>query len=509
MSFSAAPSADVSERRAETRDATSMRDRLGAGARALAIIGLAVFAASVVGLATRHAFSVSFWPANALLAGLMLRHRAFHCPSGWVGALVGFIAADLLFGRSLPMSAMFAATNLLGSLAAAIFLMRLDPSDLALQRVHSVLRIVVLLLPACLVAGLCGAALVVVAFDGSPAQTLLTWPAGDLVNYLMVLPAILNFPVRRITPQQLWRCIRANRAPRWPILLLLASCIAAIQFDGPGSIMFPMPGLLLCALTYSVPTTAVITMGMGIACMTAIGLGVVDIGQDMANPHNVVSVRIAVAFLVLVPLTISSAMAVRDALLDQLREAANHDPLTGLLNRRAFEHKLRKRLAAMRDHGGRLAVLWLDIDHFKRINDQHGHLAGDAMLQLFAKTARDCCRESDLLARLGGEEFAVVARVDDAQDAEAIALRLRDAFAAQRIFWNARMVNATVSIAACYLDRAPDDHADLFKDLDEVLYRAKRKGRNRVEWLNDLPQPPADPSGAGEVDDAAPWVAMI
>ncbi len=494
MSFPVASSADVSERRATNAGAASSREQLIVGARAMVLIGLAILTASAVGLATHQAFSVSLWPANALLAGLMVRNPWLRCWPSWVGALAGFIATDLMFGRPLSLAVMFAITNVVGAMVATMFLMRLDPRDLALQRVHSVLRIVMSLLPACLAAGLCGAALVVIAFNGSPAQALLTWPAGELVNYLVVLPAILNMPVRRVTPRQLLACIRGSTRPRWPLLLLVASCIATVRFDGPGSIMFPMPGLLLCALAYSVPATAVISMAMGVGCLTAIGLGIIDIGQDMANPYNVVSVRVAVAFLVLVPLTISSAIAVHDGLLHKLRDAANHDPLTGLLNRRAFEEKLRKRLAARRDGSGHLAVLWLDIDHFKRINDQHGHLAGDAMLQLFAKTARDCCREGDLIARLGGEEFAIIARVADPASAEALALRLRDTFAAQRIFWNARVVNATVSVAACCLDQAAVDHVDLFRKLDEALYRAKRKGRNRVEWLSDLPPETTGPS---------------
>lgn len=197
MSFPVASSADVSERRATNAGAASSREQLIVGARAMVLIGLAILTASAVGLATHQAFSVSLWPANALLAGLMVRNPWLRCWPSWVGALAGFIATDLMFGRPLSLAVMFAITNVVGAMVATMFLMRLDPRDLALQRVHSVLRIVMSLLPACLAAGLCGAALVVIAFNGSPAQALLTWPAGELVNYLVVLPAILNMPVRR------------------------------------------------------------------------------------------------------------------------------------------------------------------------------------------------------------------------------------------------------------------------------------------------------------------------
>ena len=484
MFFSAAPDA-AAARFPAVAPSSVAQDRPFGGIRALVIVGGCVFLASLLGLGSRHTFSVSFWPANAVLVGLMLRHHPFNRRAGWVGALIGYVAADLMFGRALSLAAFFAAANLIGALTATAFLMRLDARDLGLRRVHSVLRILASLLPGCLAAGLCGALLVTVEFGGSAAQALLTWPASELVNYLVVLPAMLTAPLAWAAAPRFGMPVLRGSAELWPALLLAFSGIAAVRFDGPGSIMFPMPALLLCALTYTVPSVALITMALGVGCLTTIGLGVIDIGQNMADPRNVVSVRVAVAFLVLVPLTISSAMAVRDDLLDQLRDAANHDGLTGLLNRRAFEEQMRARLATAGRADTGIAVLWLDIDHFKRINDHHGHLAGDAMLQMFAATARACCRDGDLVARLGGEEFALVVDVPDARTAAAITERLRESFAAKTILWNGKAVRATVSIAACHLSGPSDDIHGLFKRLDEALYLAKRQGRNRVEWLPD------------------------
>ena len=451
--------------------------------RTFLIVCAAVLAASALGLATRYAFSVSFWPANAVLVGLMVRAPRLWHPLAWVGAFVGFIAADMLFGRALELSAWFAGTNLVGSLTAALFLRRLDIRDLTLRRSHSVMRILTCLVPGCLAAGLCGAVLVVVQFQGSAPQALMTWPASELVNYLITLPAILTV---RPDWQILRRGRRATSSVRWPVgpaVALALSCVAAVLFDGPGSIMFPMPALLLCALTYSVPTTALLTMALGTGCLTTIGLGIVDIGQDMSLPRMVVSIRIAVAFLVLVPLTITSAMAVRDDLLRQLQDAADHDGLTGLLNRRAFEQRMHDRLTAARVPGKGHVVLWVDIDRFKLINDRYGHPAGDAMLQTFAAVARRCCGTDDLVGRWGGEEFALVVEVPDSDRAAAMADRLRTAFATQTVLWNDVPIRATVSIGAGFLDRAARDVPDLVRQLDEALYRAKHQGRNRVEWL--------------------------
>ena len=238
-------------------------------------------------------------------------------------------------------------------------------------------------------------------------------------------------------------------------------------------------------MTYSVSTAALITMALGSGCMITIGLGMVDIGQDLSIPRMVVSIRIAVAFLALVPLTISSAMAVRDDLMAQLQRVADHDGLTGLLNRRAFEHRLHQRLAEPPGNAdGGLALLWLDLDHFKSINDRHGHLAGDAVLRAVAETLARCCRPDDLSARLGGEEFALAIAAPDAAVTTAIAERLREAIAALSVDWQGGEIHATASIGAFHLDQWPVDAPALLHGLDEAMYRAKHAGRNRIEWVD-------------------------
>lgn len=461
-------------------------------ARALVTLGTVVFVASVLGLASAHAFSVSFWPANAVLVGSLLRDRRLNCRAGWTGAFIGFVAADLMFGRTLSLATFFASVNLIGSMTAVAVLGRLGEADLALRRAHSVPRLVACLIPGCFAAALGGALLVSVEFGGSPVQALLTWPASELVNYLVVLPAMLTFRSGEVLAKD-----AAGREPGrtdthlspWPVLLLTLSCLAAVYFDGPGSIMFPMPALLLCALTYPVPLMALLTFMLGTGTLTALGLGIVDIGQNMSVPSMVVSVRIAVAFLVLVPLTIGSVMAVRDDLLDQLRHAAEHDGLTGLLNRRTFEQRLRAHVAAPKGSGRGQVILWLDIDHFKAVNDRHGHLAGDAVLKAFAAIARDCCRENDLIGRIGGEEFALLANVSGADEAFALADRLRQSFAAERTHWDGAAIRATVSIGAAFLDHPSPDVSDLTRRLDEALYRAKNTGRDRVEWTSVSSEP--------------------
>ncbi|WP_085810934.1 GGDEF domain-containing protein [Sphingomonas sp. TZW2008] len=458
---------------------------------AFVLLGLAVFAASMLGLASRHAFSVSFWPANAVLVGLALRDRRLFSLPGYAAAAIGFVAADLVFGRPLTLALFFAATNVVSALVAALLLARLSAADLSLRRSHAVLRILACLLPGSIAAGLCGALLVRIEFGGSMIQALQTWPASELVNYMVVLPALLT-----VRPGWIARARLHSVADLCPALLLAASCAAAVLFDGPGSIVFPVPALLWCALTYLVPVTAVMTTAFGTFYLTMIGLGLIDIGQDMAVPHMVVSVRVTVAFLVLIPLTIGSAVAVRDDLMRQLRHAADHDGLTGLLNRRAFEIDLQARLAAARDGRTGLAILWLDVDRFKAINDRFGHLAGDAVLRGFATTLRGCCPPDAVVGRLGGEEFGLVIDVEDARAAEDAAERLRAAIADRPAIWGGAPIAATASIGACYLPAGRRAAPDLLHRLDQALYRAKDGGRDRIEWCVASDRPNAAPSPA-------------
>ncbi len=163
------------------------------------------------------------------------------------------------------------------------------------------------------------------------------------------------------------------------------------------------------------------------------------------------------------------------------RTAAMVDPLTGISNRRAFLHDaalLAKRYGA---DPRPTAVLLIDLDHFKSINDRFGHALGDRVLEIFTEVARQSMRASDLLGRLGGEEFAAVLNDTSQDTALAVAERIRLDFvqAAQEV--DSRPVCATVSIGLVHCDEARLDIAGLLALADQALYFAKERGRNRVE----------------------------
>lgn len=168
-----------------------------------------------------------------------------------------------------------------------------------------------------------------------------------------------------------------------------------------------------------------------------------------------------------------NALLYREAL-----QAALEDPLTGLGNRRALEQSIEREVSLSKRLDSPLALLAIDIDHFKQINDQYGHSFGDCVLQNVAKSLRDSLRESDLSYRYGGEEFVVLLNNTDAGGAELVANRIREAVAAAQCVCDGTCVNVTVSVGVALLGE--EDQAALFERADEALYDAKNAGRNCV-----------------------------
>ena len=171
-----------------------------------------------------------------------------------------------------------------------------------------------------------------------------------------------------------------------------------------------------------------------------------------------------------------------------LRRQATRDPLTDLLNRRAFEETSARHMAQARRFRRPLSLLLMDLDRFKSINDQHGHKAGDQVLQTFATHLESCLRATDLACRFGGEEFIVLLPDTDLAQAGELAERVRDAWQRVVINTGATRLNSTVSIGmSCVGARHGYVLDDLVERADHALYHAKQLGRNRSQaWQEGL-----------------------
>lgn len=166
---------------------------------------------------------------------------------------------------------------------------------------------------------------------------------------------------------------------------------------------------------------------------------------------------------------------------DDLREEATRDFLTGLHNRRAFEDMARQELARWQRGRDPLALLIIDADHFKRVNDTHGHGTGDAVLRSLAASVRDQVRELDIVARLGGEELVVMMPSTDLVGARAAAERIRQAIELLRVSApEGGQIRFTVSVGVAEASRDASSIELLLQRADEALYEAKRRGRNRT-----------------------------
>ena len=159
----------------------------------------------------------------------------------------------------------------------------------------------------------------------------------------------------------------------------------------------------------------------------------------------------------------------------KLSSLALTDGLTGLWNRRAFDAQLETNIVAAQRSGHGLALMLIDVDHFKSINDRHGHSYGDSVLRSLAVVLNRAKRAEDVACRFGGEEFAVLLPVIDIHAAHMLAQRIMDSL--QLFPWENEPVTVSIGLAMCSETCKSDE---LIDDADTALYRAKREGRNRV-----------------------------
>lgn len=170
---------------------------------------------------------------------------------------------------------------------------------------------------------------------------------------------------------------------------------------------------------------------------------------------------------------------------DKLRELAIRDELTGLYNHRYFQDQLENEIARVRRYKRPLSLLLLDLDFFKKVNDTHGHPAGDHVLKETGSTLLKLVRQSDTVARYGGEEFAIILPETAAASAKVLAQRVRRGIEQLKISYKKKAIPITVSIGLACTDMAEDDkmsRTEIISKSDQALYKAKHEGRNRVAF---------------------------
>ncbi|GGO78841.1 GGDEF domain-containing protein [Nonomuraea cavernae] len=319
----------------------------------------------------------------------------------------------------------------------------------------------------------------------------------------IVLQALLQWRVRATV---LYRRVFSSAA------IGLAGCAASVLFHR----VVPDPS----ALTRG--GGSAITLAVGAAVVFALlNTGLIAIAAHTADPEGpwrdvlwdresvlldvvelCLGVIVAIACglnLALLVLTLPPVVLLQRSLLHaQLQAAARTDSKTGLLNAAAWQREADTEIVRARRSGDTLALLIIDIDHFKRVNDNHGHLVGDQVLVSIATTLRGQLREYDVVGRFGGEEFVVLLPGADIHEARQVAERLRRRIGRMTIAADDVMISVTISAGVAVMSLHGDDLIELLAAADLALYRAKELGRDRicVPVVQAPPPPVADASPA-------------
>nr|WP_099743666.1 GGDEF domain-containing protein [Acidovorax sp. 62] len=311
------------------------------------------------------------------------------------------------------------------------------------------------------------------------------WTVCSVIGLIVVYAAIRSGWSRRFKDPSLTLA---------QILYSIACCAVAFVIAGPArGVTLPILAIILMFGIFGLTTRQMLGILLYGLVVFGVASGVVALRDEPGYPPVVAGAYVGMVVVVLLSSTFltTRVQSTREHLrrqkselaraLEQIRELATHDDLTGLLNRRAMFERMQLEQRRSLRTGYPLLVAQLDIDHFKVVNDTHGHGKGDLVLRAFADTVRHSVRDTDVLARWGGEEFVLMLCDTPAEEALALLERVRLAVQAMRVPLpqGGDPIAITVSIG---LARHPpaDTLAHTLERADQALYAAKAQGRNRV-----------------------------
>jgi diguanylate cyclase (GGDEF)-like protein len=274
-------------------------------------------------------------------------------------------------------------------------------------------------------------------------------------HYRVILSSLLLGSLIAVSGVEFWRGRDERLLSRWPVIFLFGSL----------SLFFFSRILLIDVLPF-------------------------PLGARPMLPEAVAAFNLIVFFHALIATVLIVAIT-KERLELQQRRNAQTDPLTGALNRRALMVRAERLLARHQYEGAPLCLLFLDIDHFKMLNDRYGHSAGDDVLIKFVAVMQECIRPTDFLFRIGGEEFCCLLPHTGSEQAHMVAERIRRTIENINVNVAGIPVRATISVGVAATDSFGYDLDALMRRADAAVYVAKRQGRNQVV--------PAEPVPAGRV----------
>ena len=459
----------------------------GQAAAESAVIGAMVLAACLFGIQTRVLFSLaSLWPANALLLGILLLRPGTNTPLTWLAASTAFLVGDLATGSSPLNAVVLNGTNLAGVVFGLVAWRLLFKPTASLSRPIDAILSVTVISAAALGAAIAGALIGPWLFGMDWITSLGLWFAGEFVNYAIFLPVALA----TLSPDtERFRFASRNPMHRRHQLAAVCSLLLSIAvvhwIGGPSAATYLVPSLVWCAVCFRPFACAVLAMLASTWMLVAGPLGQIPLQIDMEVANNASSFRLGVGMVAVGTFAVSLINSAWRNAHAAMSHQASHDALTGLMNRGAFVRKLDGRLR--RAERGQFSLLMIDVDRFKTINDTYGHPAGDAVLQALAEMLRKTAGQHDLVARIGGEEFAVLvegpSQLNGVVTAELILAKTRRL--SIHVAPNERIeVTVSIGVAEC---RNVDDISSLLSASDSALYVAKHGGRDRLVTMAAAP----------------------
>ena len=455
----------------------------------IGLLAAAYFLAAKLALlvAIPPGYATAVWPPSGIaLASILLLGNRY-----WPGIWLGASLINVTVQSSLVAATVMGAGNTLEALAAAALFRAFVGPPGAFRRGEDVIKFVAIAAVSATIAATVAAAPLALVHSLGSAELLWnwwTWWQGDTVGIIIVTPLILAWAARAGSAWTRWKIAEGA------ILVCLLSGVMYAIFGGsvaPYSRSLPLtfailPFVIWAAFRFrqrEVATANVLVCAMAV-WFTLRGSG--PFAQGSLNE----SLLLLLAFMC----TVVTTGLVLNAVLDDRRRATEgmqnalrdlheqtiRDPLTSLYNRRFLQDYLPRELIRARRERAPLAVIMMDLDHFKRLNDRAGHQAGDQVLVETGALLKRHVRGSDIACRYGGEEFAVVLPRTTLESALRRGEEIRSAVRAER---RLRGVTASLGVALCPAHAT--DAEDLLRAADKALYEAKRAGRNQVRIFGD------------------------
>ena len=448
--------------------------------RQIILIAALVFVAALIGSLSRPTgFLAAFWPANAVLAGLLLRNVLLSRISVLLAAAAGYTAAAIVVGDQLGPASVMTLANIIGAATVAAVLGTGSAQDRTLSRPQGVVALLMASIAGSASGAMVGGLAMVDLVSGSYFDGWSAWFAAELVNYLALMPVVLTWPAEGIR-------IGRPGSQAAPIAALAAAVALSLIVPHPVAIVFPVPALIWCALSLPMVATSILVMLYAGLAMLGLKLGFFTYGLGSAST---MMVHLGIALVALGPVMVASANVERRRQMERLLRMAQHDGLTDALTRGAFTEESRTLWDALVSEQAPVAVLLVDADHFKQINDTHGHAGGDRVLVAVATAIKTSIRQGDLFGRIGGEEFALVLPRVSLREAAAVAERIRHAVADLTVALDSDDAqNVTVSIGLAFSAGGAPPIVEMISLADRAMYDAKRAGRNRVEVYQVPPE---------------------